>query len=143
MLESKTVLVVSTVMVPMVPSMICAHESLLPLYRKESSLCELCLRKLRHRIISSVVDCRLNPLAIRISSVVDCLLIAGRCCSGGGPVAGRLDGLGSLEEQLLESGDLICPGPLPAILVDCRLNRPLRVLLTGLTSLSVDLSGLR
>lgn len=47
-LESKKVLVVSTVMDAMVPSVIWAQESLLPLYLLVSSLCELCLRKFLH-----------------------------------------------------------------------------------------------
>lgn len=76
-LESKNVLDVSTVIDAMVPSIICVDESLLPRYLWQSSLCELCLRKFLHRIISSVVDCLRKPLAIKISSVVDCLLIAG------------------------------------------------------------------
>lgn len=47
-------------------------------YRQVSSLCELCRRKLRHRIISSVVLCRRKPRDMRISSVVDCRRIVGR-----------------------------------------------------------------
>lgn len=62
-----------------------------------SSLCELCLRKFLHLIISSVVDCRRNPRAMRISSVVDCLRII--VLSGG-----RAQGLGSRLEQELDSG---------------------------------------
>lgn len=138
--------VVSTVIVPIVPSVICAHESLLPRYlhnkdnrqthtytrvrmfsfspsgkiaaasnasyewsfplgkfhnstthRQVSSLCELCLRKLRQRIISSVVLCRLKPREIRISSVVDCLRIDGRGAhSTIGKGGGRAHGLASL-----------------------------------------------
>lgn len=65
-------------------------------YLDVSSLCELCRRKFRHRIISSVVDCRRNPLDIRISSVVDCLLIAGRDSGSGGGLA---DGLWSLNNS--------------------------------------------
>ena len=56
-----------------------------------------------------MVDCLLNPRAIRISSVVDCLLIAGRLlpCSTTGSGGGRPQGLASLEEHILvESGDL-------------------------------------
>lgn len=122
-LESKKVLVVSTVIVPIVPSIICADESLLPLYlffklifnhtskyiykfntnRHTSSLWELCLRKFLHRIISSVVDCLRNPRAIKISSVVDWRLFVWRILS--------LDlifghGLASLDEQqLLDSNE--------------------------------------
>lgn len=146
-LESKNVLVVSTVMVPMVPSVICAQESLLPRYLPLSSLCELCLLKFLHRIISSVVLCLRNPRAMRISSVVDCRLMAGRCSCGGGGTA-LLHGLGSrLELQLLESGDLGCPGmgvrfP-PAIELDCLLRRPRLLRATGLRSLSVLRSGLK
>lgn len=52
------------------------------------------------------MDCRRNPRAIRISSVVDCLLMAGRevhseLCGGG-----LEHGLGSRDEQqLLDSGE--------------------------------------
>lgn len=60
-----------------------------------SSLCELWRRKLRQRIISSVVLWRRNPREIRISSVVDWRRMAGReLHSGGG--GGRAQGLGSL-----------------------------------------------
>lgn len=51
------------------------------------------------------MDCRRNPRAIRISSVVDCLLMAGlevhsELCGG------REQGLGSRDEQqLLDSGE--------------------------------------
>lgn len=67
-------------------------------YRHVSSLCELWRRKFRHRIISSVVLWRRNPRDIKISSVVDCLRIAGRGAhsvmgNGGGA---RAHGLGSL-----------------------------------------------
>lgn len=64
-------------------------------YRKMSSLWELCRRKLRQRIISSVVLWRRKPRDIRISSVVDCRRIAGRWLhsTGGG---GRAHGLASL-----------------------------------------------
>lgn len=68
-----------------------------------SSLCELCLRKFLQRIISSVVLCRLKPRAIKISSVVDCLLIMGACWMLPGDLA---QGLGSLEEHDELSGDL-------------------------------------
>lgn len=47
-------------------------------HRHVSSLCELWRRKFLHRIISSVVLCRLKPRDMRISSVVDCLRIDGR-----------------------------------------------------------------
>lgn len=62
----------------------------------------------QHLIISSVVDCLLNPLAIRISSVVLCRLMAGACDEGGWEDGGgRVQGDGSLEEHVLElSGDL-------------------------------------
>lgn len=67
--------------------------------------------ELSHRIISSVVDCLRNPRAMRISSVVLCLRIAGAWVGGGG---GRAQGDGSLDEQVLElSGDLGPEGPPP------------------------------
>jgi len=75
-------------------------------YRDErtvSSLWELCRRKLRHRIISSVVLCRRKPRAIRISSVVDCRRIIGACWI---LLGARAQGLGSLDEHEELSGDL-------------------------------------
>lgn len=46
---------------------------------------------------------------MKISSVVDCLLIAGACAQG--------EGLGSLEEQEELSGDLKCIIPLSFIII--------------------------
>lgn len=75
-------------------------------YRLVSSLCELWRRKLRQRIISSVVLWRRKPRAIRISSVVDCRRMEGRAVLsvGGG---GRAQGLASLwatsKEASIES----------------------------------------
>lgn len=65
-------------------------------YRQVSSLCELCRRKLRQRIISSVVLCRRNPREMRISSVVLWRRMAGRGAHSGGGGGGRAHGLGSL-----------------------------------------------
>lgn len=144
-LESKNVLVVSTVMVAKVPSVICALESLRPRYLQQSSDCDDCLRKFRQRIISSVVLWRRNPLAMRISSVVDCLRIAGRSC-GVDATAGLLHGEASLEEQVdEESGERgECePRRWPAIEVDCLRRRPRRLRPTGETSRSFDRSGER
>jgi len=94
-LESKKVLVVSTVMVASVPSVIWAHESRLPRDRVNSSDWLDWRRKLRHLIISSVVLWRRKPRAIRISSVVDWRRIGGAF------------GDGSRDEHVeLESGDL-------------------------------------
>lgn len=124
-----------------------------------SSLCELCLRKFLHRIISSVVDCLLNPLAIKISSVVDWRLFVCRILS--------LDlifgcGLASLDEQqLLDSNDreslafdeewlcslFLCLGLVSSsvweslcisILSGLKLSR--RLLLSGLTGFSFPIS---
>lgn len=74
-------------------------------YRQVSSLCELCRRKFRQRIISSVVDCRRNPRDMRISSVVLCRRMAGRGAHSGGGGGGRPHGLGSLQMDtiLMES----------------------------------------
>lgn len=145
--ESKNVLVVSTVMVAKVPSMICALESRRPRYRQQSSDCDDCLRKLRQRIISSVVDWRRNPLAIRISSVVDCRRMAGaRSCAVGGAGAPLPLGDASLEEQVEEdSGDRgECePRRVPAMEVDCRRSLPRRPCPTGETSRSPVRSGER
>lgn len=73
--------------------------------------------------------------------MVDCLLMVGRYVSGGGGGC-LLHGLGSLEEQLEESGDL-WPGPRPAMLVDCLRRRPRRERRTGLMSRSPERSGLK
>lgn len=126
-------LVVSTVMVPMVPSNICVDESRRPRARMHaSSLCELCLRKLRQRIISSVVDCRRKPRAIRISSVVDCRLNI--VLSGG-----RAQGLGSRLEHELDSG----LRARPTLAHDaCLRSRLRRLAAEGLNSPPPALSGL-
>lgn len=126
-------LVVSTVMVPIVPSKICVEESRRPRARMQaSSLCELCRLKLRQRIISSVVDCRRKPRAISISSVVDCRRII--VLSGG-----RAHGLGSRLEQELDSG----LRARPTLAHDaCRLRRPRRRAADGLNSPPPALSGL-
>lgn len=114
-------------MVPMVPSKICVEESRRPRARMHaSSLCELWRLKFRHRIISSVVDCRRKPRAINISSVVDCRLIILSDLSGG-----RAPGLGSLLEHELDSGLLARP-----ILAQdaCLRKRPRRLAAEGLSS---------
>lgn len=77
------------------------------------------------------MDCRRNPRAIRISSVVDCLLMAGREFALSELCGGREQGLGSRDEQqLLDSGERGVRTPADD---DCLLKR---LFLRGLLSRS-------
>lgn len=130
---------VSTVIVAKVPSMICAEESRLPLDLDRSSLCDDWRRKFLQRIISSVVDCRRKPRAIRISSVVDWRRIAGAWLTGAG--GALLHGDGSRDEHVEEESGERGGTPRPVMEVDCLLRRPRRPRPTGEASLSPLRSG--